>query len=181
MSDHTHLKQPINICCFYESLVTSTNSTLYLNLFLRYSSLKNPAFCLALRFFNHNSRTRFFPNMLFLREVKRSLKLSYWGKKSIYIPVDKICCLLTTLKSSCLSPPTPSELFFQKPGSATFLTLWCLTSRKKIRKKKIVQRSCIADRWKDEQSQIYRTLLLGWVSNYFAPRRRYGPSVAVWW
>ena len=49
------------------------------------------------------------------------------------------------------------------------------------RKKLMVQRSCIADRRTDEQSQIYRTFLLGWVSNYFAPRRRYELLAVVWW
>ena len=45
MPDHTHLKQPTNICCFHGPLVTSKNSTSsYFNLFLRYSSVKNPAF-----------------------------------------------------------------------------------------------------------------------------------------
>ena len=44
MLDHTLLKQPTNICCFHGPLVTSKTSTLYLNLFVRYSSLKNPAF-----------------------------------------------------------------------------------------------------------------------------------------
>ena len=55
----------------YGPLVTSKNSTSCLNLFVRYSSLKNPGFWLALRFLNHKSRTRFFPNMLFLQKVKR--------------------------------------------------------------------------------------------------------------
>ena len=51
----------------------------------------------------------------------------------------------------------------------------------KITKKLMVQRSLIAGRWKDEQNQFNRTLLLGWVSNYFAPHRHYGLSAAVWW
>ena len=31
----------------------------------------------------------------------------------------------------------------------------------------MIRRSSSADGWKDEQSQIYRTLLSGWVSNLF--------------
>ena len=41
-----------------------------------------------LRFSDHNSRIKFLPNM-FLQKVKRSLTLSCWSKKSIYIRVDK--------------------------------------------------------------------------------------------
>ena len=77
MSDHTHLKQPTNICCFHGPLVTSKNSASYLNLFVRYSSLKNPAFWLVQRFLDHNWRTRFLPNILFLEKVKIPLTLSY--------------------------------------------------------------------------------------------------------
>ena len=77
LSNHTHLKQPTNTCCFHGSLLTSKNSTAYLNFFVRYCSLKNPALWLALRFFYHNSRTRFFPNMLLLQKVKKPLTLSY--------------------------------------------------------------------------------------------------------
>ena len=80
MYDHAHLKKPTNICCFHGPLVTSKNSTSYLNLFARYSSLKNPAFWLVLTFLDHNSRTKFFPNNLLLQKVKRSLTLSYWSK-----------------------------------------------------------------------------------------------------
>ena len=84
ISDHTHLKQPTNnICCFHRPLVTSKNSVSYLNLFLRYSSLKNTAFWLVQRFLDHNWRTRFLPNILFLEKVKTPLALSYWSKKRI--------------------------------------------------------------------------------------------------
>ena len=48
------------------------------NLFVRYSSLKNPAFWLALRFLGHNWRTRFFP------KVKGLLTLPCWSQK-VYI------------------------------------------------------------------------------------------------
>ena len=44
MYDHTDLRQPTNICCCHGSLVRFKNSTSYLNLFVKYSSLKNPAF-----------------------------------------------------------------------------------------------------------------------------------------
>ena len=67
MLNYTHLKQPTNVCCFHGPLITSKTSSSHLKLFVRYSSLlKNPAFWLALRFFDHNWRTRFLPNMLFL-------------------------------------------------------------------------------------------------------------------
>ena len=73
MPDHTHLRQATNICCFHRPLFTSKNSTS--TFFLRYSSVKTPAFWLPLRFLDHNSRTRFFPNMLFLQKVKGPLTL----------------------------------------------------------------------------------------------------------
>ena len=76
-----HLKQPTNISCFHRPLVISKNSTWYPNLFVRYCSLKDPAFWIVLRFMDHNSRTRFSLNMSFLQKVKRSLPLSYWSKK----------------------------------------------------------------------------------------------------
>ena len=55
---------------------------------VQYWSLKNPAFVLVLRFLDHNSRTRFFPNKLFLQKVKRPLAFLYWYKKHIWM--DKI-------------------------------------------------------------------------------------------
>ena len=123
MPDHTHLKQPTNICSFHGFLVTSRNSTSYLNLFLRYSSLKNPASWLALRLFNYNARTRFFPNILFLWNVKRSLTLSCWNRNAcIYISMDKIFAKI--LKTSVLGLSQLSKpiwTFLQKLGSVTFL------------------------------------------------------------
>ena len=81
MPKQTHLKQPNNISCFHGPLVISINSTSRLNSFMRFCSLKNPAFWFALTFLDHNSRTKFFPNTLFLQKVKRSLTLSCWSKK----------------------------------------------------------------------------------------------------
>ena len=127
MPDHTHLKYPTNICCFHGPLVTSKYSTSYLNLFLRYSCLKNPAFYLALRFLDHKSRTTFFSNMLFLQKIKRLLTLSYWRKKCIS---EWIGFFAKALKGSYLGLFDASEsiwTFFQKLRSATFLIFWCLT------------------------------------------------------
>ena len=59
------LKATIKYLLLYGPLVTSKNSTSYLNFFVRYSSLKNPAFWLAMRFLD-NWRSRFIQNMLFL-------------------------------------------------------------------------------------------------------------------
>ena len=86
----THLKQPNNISCFHRPLVISINSTSRLNSFMRYCSLKNPAFWFALTFLDHNSRTTFFPNTLFLQKVKRRLTLSYWSKKE-YLNGEHFC------------------------------------------------------------------------------------------
>ena len=80
MSDHTHCKQPTNICCFHGPLVTFKNSASYLKLLVRYSSLKNLAFWLVKRFLDHNSRTRYFSQTFcFCR------KLKYHKQKSMYI------------------------------------------------------------------------------------------------
>ena len=75
------LSSQLIFVAFVEPLVTSKNSTSYLNLFVRNSSLKNPLFWSTLRFLDDNSRNGFFPNMFFLKKVKRSLTLSYWSKK----------------------------------------------------------------------------------------------------
>ena len=58
--------EPIRNHGFMLSLTSSHIQKFNFNLFFVYSSLKNPAFLLALRILDHNSRTRFFPNMLFL-------------------------------------------------------------------------------------------------------------------
>ena len=61
--------------CFLGPLVISKNLTSHLKFFVRYCSLKNLVFWLVLRFLDHNSRTRFFANMLFLQKVKRTLEI----------------------------------------------------------------------------------------------------------
>ena len=81
MPDYIYLKQPTNVCCFYGTLVTSKNSSSYLNLFVWYCTPYNSAFLLSLRFLDHNSRTRFFPNIFLLQGIKRPLVISYWSKK----------------------------------------------------------------------------------------------------
>ena len=116
----THLKQAPNICWFHGPLVTSQNLTSYLNLFLRYSNLKNPAFWLSLKFLDHNSRNRLFPSMLSFQKVK-----NHWHfhdeAKNINIWLDKI--FAKTLKTSFLwlFEPTESMNFFSKTGPVTFL------------------------------------------------------------
>ena len=66
MPDHIHLKKPTNICCFYGPLVTSKN-LLYTSSFLwDIIVFKESCILLGMRFLEHNSRTKFFPSMLFL-------------------------------------------------------------------------------------------------------------------
>ena len=114
MPDHIQFKQPTNICYFHGPLVTWKLIIINFNLFVRYSSLKNPAFWLALRFLDHSSRTRFLPNMLLLQKVKRPLVFPCLSKKA-YIWVDKI--FAKTLKTSFWGdfqcPFSPSELSFK--------------------------------------------------------------------
>ena len=66
---------------------------------MRYSSLKNLALRLALRFLDHNPRTRFFQNMLFLRKVKENWHFCVKAKNDIY-PCGKD--FSKTLKASFL-------------------------------------------------------------------------------
>ena len=71
MPEHTHWKQPTNICCFYGILAASKNSTSNLNVFCDIVVYLILYFdCLVLRFLDHNSWTRFFSNMLFFKELK---------------------------------------------------------------------------------------------------------------
>ena len=67
MPEHTLLKQPNNVKCFFGPLIITKNSTSYVKFFVRYCGLKNPAFWFVLRFLDHNSRARF-ANMFFLKK-----------------------------------------------------------------------------------------------------------------
>ena len=110
MSRHTwpHLLEATNqYLLLYGLPVTSKNSTSYLNLFVRYSSLENLAFWLALRFLNHNSRIRFFQNMLFLKKVKKPIDTFVLEQKKNHI---------------CLS----GYDFCQYPKNLIFGTFWAL-------------------------------------------------------
>ena len=153
MPDHTHLRQPINICYFRGPLVRSENSSSYLNLFVRYSSLMNPAFWLALRFLDHNSRNRFFPNVLFLQKVRRPLKLSYWAHLN----------------------------FFTKTGIRHFSNFMMSSFIEKIEKNWWSWDLALQTNGKMRKPKFIGHFLVGWMSNSFAPRRHYGLSVAVWW
>ena len=57
---------------------------------------------------------------------------------------------------------SPSELILKNWD----LPLFLLHDVKLQGKKQNIQRCCIADKWKKEQSQIDRALLLRWVSNH---------------
>ena len=48
-------------------------------------------------------------------------------------------------------------------------------------KKLMICRSCTADGWKDEQSQIWDTSSRVGNKLVFTPHKHYGLSVAVWW
>ena len=81
--------------------------------------------------------------------------------------MDKI--FTKTLKNLTLgtfkpSKPSPSELIFKNWDLSLFL-LNDVKLHWKKKKKLMIQRSSIADKWEKEQSQIGRALLLRWVSN----------------
>ena len=136
MSDHNHLKQPTNICCFHIALVTSKNSASYSNLFVRYCTLKNTAFWLVLRFLAHNSRTRFFPNVLFLQDVIFVLKQKAYLHGKYFCQNSKNLIFGSFL--GFLEPSEPIQFFWKKTRFITFLTLWCLSTWKKYHKKLIL-------------------------------------------
>ena len=100
----------------------------------------------------------------FCKKLKDLWNFPVKAKKHIYLRWLEFCWNLKNLILWGLFVPLePIWTFIQKPGSVTFLTLGCLTSWKKSEK----NWTCIPDRWKNEQKQIYRTTQLGWVSNYF--------------
>ena len=65
--EHTHLKQPTNIYCFFGPLIISKNSSSYLKFFVRHCGLMNPVFWFVLRFLVH-SRTRFLQTYYFFKK-----------------------------------------------------------------------------------------------------------------
>ena len=68
--EHTHLKQPTNIYCFFGPLVISKNSSSYLKFFVRHCGLMNPVFWFVLRFFGP-LKNQIFANILFFQKVKK--------------------------------------------------------------------------------------------------------------
>ena len=63
-------------------------------------------------------------------------------------------------------PSLLSELNFKNQDlSLSYFMMSNLKKKKKSEKNLITQRSCTIYGWKDEQSQIYKIFLLGWVSN----------------
>ena len=105
--------------------------------------------------------------MLFLQKVEKPPTLSYRSKKGYKSEWIRFWQNPKNLIFGTFWALQAHQNFFQKLEPITFLTLWCLTSWKKNQKKLMIWRSCIPEGWKDEQSQIYRTLLSGWVSNLF--------------
>ena len=67
----------------FMDLSTSHNSTSYLNLIVRYYSLKDLALWLVLRFLNYNSRTRFFPKHLVFEKKLKIMGIFVFKQKSI--------------------------------------------------------------------------------------------------
>ena len=123
---------------------------------------------MALSSLDHNSRTRFFQKMLFLQKVK-TIDTSVLKQQRIYLWADKI--FSKTIKiwfcGNFLCRLISSELLL-KNQICHFSYFSISKFMEKIRKKLTIQRSWIADRWKDKQNQIYKTFQLGWVSNYFS-------------
>ena len=115
MPNNTYLKQPSNICCFHGPLVTCKNSNSYLNVFVRYSSLKNPAFWLALRFLGHHSRTRFFP------KHEKPLTLSYRSKKAYISEWIRFWQNPKNLILGLFEPSEPIRTFFKNWNPSLFL------------------------------------------------------------
>ena len=160
MTDHSHLRQATNICCFHGPLARSKNSNSHLNLFVRYSSFRILHSDWSWGFWTITQKLDFPQICCFCKK----LTLDTWHllteeNKHIYLWGYDFCC-------------NPKDLIF-----GTFWALWahlnffpktriCQLSyfimfnfmEKKNRKKVMVQRFCIAGIWKNEQSQIYKTL-----------------------
>ena len=154
---------------------------------MRYCSLKNPAFWLVLRFFYHNSKTRFLPNISLLQKVERSFALSCWRKNAymngIFFPQKLKNVLFRTFSAifihfrDFLSPQSPSEVFLQ---NLTFLNLQYLTSWKKIRKScwsgdlALQTERQTKPNLQDTSTRVGTHLVFGLHSNYIL-------TAAEWW
>ena len=77
--EHTHLKQWTNTWCFLGPLIISKNSTSYLEFFVRYYGLKNPAIW---GFWILIQVPEIFVNMLFWQKLQKNIGTSCWSKKS---------------------------------------------------------------------------------------------------
>ena len=131
MPDHTHLKQPTNICCFHGLQITSKNSaSTYLWHILVWRIL-------------HSDWPWGFWTIIQEPDISQSCcfceKLNdHWPRCSKKAYISELIRFL--LKSEKLilwglfAPFKPIWTFIQKPGSVTFLTLGCLTLWKKWEK-----------------------------------------------
>ena len=115
-------------------------------------------------------------NQIFCKHVvfsksQKTISTSYWSKKAYLL--DKI--FVKTLKTLLwgifkLAKPSSSELIFKNCDASLFLLYDTKLHGIKIYKKLMTQISCIADKWRNEQNQIYRALRLRWVSIKFSHR-----------
>ena len=114
---------------------------IYLNLFVRYSSSRNPEFYSVLRILKCSSRTIVFRNTLFFAKSEEAIGTVVLKRKK-HILKDNI--FPKTLKTSFLDhfldiwSPSGQSDFVAKTSTTSFLTLCCLTSWKVIRKKLMI-------------------------------------------
>ena len=180
MTDHSHLRQATNICCFHGPLVRSKNSNSHLNLFVRYSSFRILRSDWSWGFWTITQKLDFSQICCFCKK----LTLDTWHllteeNKHIYLWGYYFCC-------------NPKDLIF-----GTFWALWahlnffpkiriCHLSYfimfnfmgKKTEKKWWSRDFALQAYGKTNKAKFIRHFLLGWVSTFFAPSRRYRLSVA---
>ena len=160
MTDHSHLRQATNICCFHGPLARSKNSNSHLNLFVRYSSFRILRSDWSWGFWNITQKLDFSQICCFCKK----LTFDTWHflteeNKHIYLWGYDFCCNPKDLISGTFWALWAHLNFFPKTRIC-HLSYFMMFNfmEKKNRKKVMVQRFCIAGIWKNEQSQIYKTL-----------------------
>ena len=110
-------------CSSHGTLSTCKKSSWYLIRFWRYLSFKNPAIWLAKSIFEHNLRTRFFPDMGFSQKVDNNYGASFTSKKSTHQWTKFFAKSKKHHFWGIFGHYPQNEIFFKKSGSVTFLPL----------------------------------------------------------
>ena len=110
-------------CSSHGALSLCTKSGWYLIRFWRYLNFKNPAIWLAESIFEHNLRTRFFPDMRFSQKVDNNYGASFKTKKSTHQWTKFFAKSKKHHFWGIFGHYTQNEIFFKKFGFVTFSLL----------------------------------------------------------